>query len=189
MSVALTEQMIECAARLRIFRDRILVKPVPYIHPVLATPGVETCKGIVISTGYGRRQRRKVEFRSEMSDGPPIIGPNGKPMTFTKTRSMGKTLYFEDGPETGKILPMQVKPGDVIEFGFRNIEIVDFDRIAEFYNLQLGKLMFVWQEAVYSIDPAEDMEQLCSQALLWQQSAGHDRHGHFMSGAEDWHRA
>lgn len=189
MSVALSEQMIELAARLRILRDRVLVKPIPYVHPVLATPSIEICKGIVISTGYGRRERRKVEFRQEMSDGPPIVGPTGKVAKFTQTRSSGKTLYFEDGPETGRILPLQVKAGDVIEFGFRNFEVVDFDRIAEFYNLQLGKLLFIWHSAVYSIDPEDDMEKLCSAALLFQQSAGHDRHGNFMSGAEDWHRA
>jgi hypothetical protein len=188
VSVALTEQQLELAARLKITRDRVLVKLVPYVHPLLATPSVQIQKGVVISTGYGRRERRKTEFRSGMGE-QEIRRPNGKVMKFGATRSANRTLYFEDGPETGRILPLQVKPGDVIEFGFRNVEIVDFDRIPDFYNLQLGELVFIWHESIYSIDPEEDMERVMSQAMLFQKSAGHDRHGNFMSGAEDWHRA
>lgn len=188
MSVALTEQMLELAARLNILRDRVLVKLVPYMHPVLATPGMTIQKGIVISTGYGRRERRKVEFRQSMGN-QEIRMPDGKVAKFGANRTAGKTLYFEDGPETGRILPLQVRSGDVIEFGFRNVEIVDFDRIAEFYPLQLGELVFIWHESIYSIDPEEDIAKIASEALLFQKSAGHDRHGNFMSGAEDWHRA
>jgi co-chaperonin GroES (HSP10) len=187
MSVALPENLIEASKQIRVLRDRVLVKPVPYVHPVLATPGMEIQKGIVVAVGYGRRQKRKVEFRQSMPD-EPILGPTGKPAKFAKTASSGRVLYFEDGDETGRILPMQVKQGDVVEFSFRNTETVDFDRIAQFYSLQLGPLMFVWQRAIYSIDTEEDMEKICSEALLWQQSAGYDRHGNFMSGAESWNR-
>jgi hypothetical protein len=189
MSVALTPQLLECAARTRVLRDRVLVKLIPYVHPVLATPGITIQKGVVIAPGYGRRERRKVEFRQGMSEGQEIRSPDGKAFKFGATRSSGKTLYFEDGPETGRILPLQVKTGDVIEFGFRNVEIVDFDRLADFYHLQLGSLVFIWHESIYSIDPEDDMEKIASAALLFQKSAGHDRHGNFMSGAEDWHRA
>jgi hypothetical protein len=188
VSVALTEQMIEAASKLNILRDRVLVKLVPYIHPVLATPGLSIQKGVVISTGYGRRERRKVEFRQEMG-GQELRRPDGTVMKFGETRTSGKTLLFEDGPETGRILPLQVKPGDVIEFSFRNVQIVDFDRLKDFYPLQLGELVFIWHESIYSIDPEEDLNKLASEALLFQQSAGHDRHGNWMSGAEDWHRA
>lgn len=190
MSVALTDELIEVGSKVRILRDRVLVKLIPYVHPMLATPGMTIQKGVVIAAGPGRRERRKVEFRQSLGGGEHEIRmPDGKIAKFGETRSNNKTLYFEDGPETGRILPLQVKPGDVIEFGFRNVEIVDFDRIADFYNLQLGSLVFIWHEAIYSIDPEEDLNKIASAALLFQKSAGHDRHGNFMSGAEDWHRA
>jgi hypothetical protein len=189
VSVALTEELLEVASKTRILRDRVLVKLIPYVHPVLATPGMSIQKGVVVGIGYGRRERRKVEFRQEMNEGQEIRSPDGKSFKFGATRTSGKTLFFEDGPETGRILPLQVKQGDVIEFGFRNVEIVDFDRIAEFYNLQLGALVFIWHESIYSIDPEEDINKIASEALLFQKSAGHDRHGNFMSGSEDWHRA
>ena len=178
----LTEELENVARNTRVLRDRVLVKPLPYVHPILETPGVEIQKGVVVAVGYGRRPRRMVAFKQSISDGPPVLGPNGKPMQFAQSKLSGKTLYFEDGPETGRIIPMQVKPGDVVEFSFRNITIVDFDRVGF---PGIGELAFIWQKAIYSVDPDESLNE----CLLWQQSAGHDRNGNFMSGAEDWHRA
>jgi co-chaperonin GroES (HSP10) len=178
----LTEELEAVAKSTRVLRDRVLVKILPYVHPTLATPGIEINKGVVIAVGYGRRQRRKVAFKQEISDGPPVLGPGGKVMQFAKSKLSGKTLWFEDGPETGAIIPMQVKPGDVVEFSFRNITLVDFDRVGF---PGIGDLAFVWQKAIYSIDPDESLNE----CLLWQRSAGYDRKGNFMSGAEDWHRA
>jgi hypothetical protein len=60
--------------------------------------------------------------------------------------------------------------------------LVVFDRIGFSY---IGSLVFVWQAIIYSIDPDESLEE----CLLWQQSAGYDKAGNYMSGAEDWHRA
>jgi len=178
----LTPELEDVAKRTRVLRDRVLVKVLPYVHPTLATPGIEINKGVVIAVGYGRRQRRKVAFKQEISEGPPVLGPGGKVMQFAKSKLSGKTLYFEDGPETGAIIPMQVKPGDVVEFSFRNITLVDFDKCGF---PGIGHLAFVWQKAIYSVDPDESLNE----CLLWQQSAGYDRNGHFMSGSEDWHRA
>lgn len=158
----LTPELEEVGQRTRILRDRVLIKPLPYVHPTLATPGIEIQKGVVIGVGYGRRQRRKVAFKQMEGQ-------------------LGRTMWFEDGDETGVIMPMQVFPGDVVEFSFRNLTIVDFDRVGF---PGIGDLVFVWQSAIYSIDPEESL----SDALLWQQSAGYDRKGNFMSGAEDWHR-
>jgi hypothetical protein len=190
MTVALTDELLEVASRLKVLRDRVLVKLIPYVHPLLATPGMSIQKGVVVATGYGRRERRKVAFRQELNEGQEILAPDGKTkFKFGASNMSGKTIYFEDGPETGRILPLQVKPGDVIEFSFRNVDIVDFDRLADFYNLNLGELVFIWHEAIYSIDPEEDLNKIASEALLFQQSAGHDRHGNWMSGNEDWHRA
>ncbi len=178
----LTPELEEVGRRVQVLRDRVLVKVLPYVHPVLETPGIEINKGVVIAVGYGRRQRRKVAFKQQMDDGAPVIGPGGKVMRFAPSKLSGRTLYFEDGPETGAIIPMQVKPGDVVEFSFRNITLIDFDRCGF---PDIGHLAFVWQKAIYSVDPDESLNE----CLLWQQSAGYDRKGNFMSGSEDWNRA
>ncbi len=161
----LTPELEEVSRNVKVLRDRVLVKVLPYVHPVLATPTITVQKGVVIGVGYGRRVRKKVAFQQNMPG-----------------KNSGKTLYFEDGDETGVILPMQVKVGDVIEFSFRNLTPIDFDRLG--YE-GIGELVFVWQNAIYSIDPDESLNE----CLMWQQSAGHDREGRFMSGSEDWHRA
>jgi hypothetical protein len=178
----LTPELEEVAQRVQILRDRVLVKVLPYVHPTLLTPGVEIHKGVVIGVGYGRRQRRKTAFKQEMDAGAPTIGPDGKVMKFSKSNLSGRTLWFEDGAETGAIIPMTVKPGDVVEFSFRNITIIDMDRVGF---PGIGDLAMVWQQAIYSIDPDESLNE----CLMFQQSAGYDRKGNFMSGAEDWHRA
>lgn len=179
----LTPELEDVGRRVHILRDRVLVKPLSYVHPILLTPGIEIQKGVVVGVGYGRRQRRKVEFKQGVTDGAPVLGPDGKTvMKFAKSTLSSRTLFFEDGPETGEIIPMQVRPGDVIEFGFRNITLVDFDRVGF---PGIGPLAFVWQQAVYSIDPDESLNE----CLLWQESAGYDKDGNWMSGAESWHRA
>jgi len=178
----LTEELEDVGRRTRVLRDRVLVKILPYVHPELITPGIEINKGVVVAVGYGRRQRRKVAFKQEISEGPPVLSANGQVMKFAKSKLSGKELWFEDGDETGAIIPMQVKPGDVIEFSFRNITLVDFDRIGF---PGIGHLAFIWQKAIYSVDPDESLNE----CLMWQQSAGYDRKGNFMSGSEDWHRA
>lgn len=178
----LTEQLEEVGRRVRVMRDRVLVKVLPYVHPTLETPGIEINKGVVIAVGYGRRQRRKTAFKQEMDGGAPVLGPGGRVMKFAPSKLSGRTLWFEDGDETGAIIPMQVKPGDVVEFSFRNITLVDFDQVGF---PGIGHLAFVWQKAIYSIDPDESLNE----CLLWQQSAGYDRNGNWMSGSEDWHRA
>jgi hypothetical protein len=179
----LTEELENVAKHTHVLRDRVLVKPLPYVHPTLATPGVEIQKGVVIAVGYGRRQRKKVAFKQSIDGGAPVLGPDGKSvMKFGKSKLSEKTLYFEDGDETGLIIPMTVKPGDVVEFSFRGITIIDFDRVGF---PGIGELAFIWQKAIYSIDPDESLNE----CLLWQQSAGYDRNGNWMSGSEDWHRA
>lgn len=178
----LTPELEDVAQRTRVLRDRVLVKVLPYVHPTLETPGIEINKGVVIAVGYGRRQRRKTPFKQAMDDGAPVLGSDGRVMKFAKSKLSDRTLWFEDGDETGQIIPMTVKPGDVVEFSFRNITLVDFDRIGF---PGIGHLAFVWQKAIYSVDPDESLNE----CLMWQQSAGYDRKGNFMSGAEDWHRA
>ena len=83
--------------------------------------------------------------------------------------------YFEDGAETGIVKPMKVKVGDVVEFSFRN----DFE-----FKFGGETYLMIWQNAIYGTSNDSQHE-----ALLWQQSAGYDRNGNFMSGAEEWQRA
>jgi hypothetical protein len=160
----LTPELEQIGREWKVLRDRVLVKPLPYVHPILATPGIEIQKGVIIGVGYGRRVRKLVPFQQNM-DG-----------------RAGRTMHFEDGDETGVILPMQVKVGDVVEFSFRNITVIDFDRLGY---PGIGDLAFVWQNAIYSVDPDESLNE----CLMWQQSAGYDRNGNYMSGAEEWSRA
>jgi hypothetical protein len=65
-------------------------------------------------------------------------------------------------------------------FSFRNITLVDFDKVGF---PGIGDLAFVWQKAIYSVDPDESLNE----CLMWQQS--YDRKGNWMSGSEDWNRA
>jgi hypothetical protein len=139
----------EIGSRLRVLRDRVIVKRFDYQHPFLAVVGVVLQKGVVVAAGYGRRVRRKVKFEQG---------------------NLGRAIWFEDGDETGKILPMKLKVGDVVEFSPRN----QFE-----FRLEGEDLISVWQNACYCKTDASK-----SNALLWQQSAGHDRHGNFMSGKE-----
>jgi co-chaperonin GroES (HSP10) len=157
----LTPELENVGKSIRVLRDRVLVKVLPYTHALLETPGIEINKGVVIAVGYGRRQRRKTPFKQMEGN-------------------LGRTLWFEDGEETGMIIPMQVKPGDVVEFSFRNITLIDFDRVGF---PGIGHLAFVWERAIYSVDPDESLQD----CLMWQQSAGHDRNGNFMSG-QDWNK-
>lgn len=154
----LTDELKEVGRRIRLLRDRVLIKPLSYVHPILLTPGIEVQKGVVISVGYGRRQRKLVGFKQ-------------------KSDYTGHTQYFEDGDETGLITPMQVNVGDVVEFSFRGVHIFDFDRLGF---PGIGDLVIVGQSSIYSIDPDESLNE----CLLWQASAGHDREGNWMSGRD-----
>jgi len=136
---------------IRPLRDRVCIKMVEYQHPVLAVVGVALNKGEVIAVGPGRKIRRKCRF--DAAEG-----------------MMGRSLWFEDGDETGKIGKMYVKAGDFVEFSPR--QSVAFTLDGEDY-------VMIKQGAIYGI--TNDSK---SDALLWQQSAGFDRNGNFMSGAE-----
>ena len=81
-----------------------------------------------------------------------------------------RALYFEDGPETGGVHPMPVKVGECVEFSPRNQ--IEWEYEGE-------KLVWVKAGAIYGT--TNDSR---SEALLWQQSAGHDRHGNFLPGTE-----
>lgn len=161
----LTPELEEVSRRLRVLRDRVIIKPLEYQHPMLITPGVVMQKGIVIALGYGRRERRKVKFNQTELQG-------------------GRSLYFEDGDETGRIIPMRLKVGDVVEFSYRNVFVIYEHDVLQAGLPNVGDLLCVWQNGVMLVDPEESL----SSAMLWQQSAGYDRDGNFMSGKEAWTR-
>jgi co-chaperonin GroES (HSP10) len=143
----------------RPLRDRVLIQRLDYQHPTLAVVGVTLEKGVVVAIGYGRRLRRKVRFNHSMNQ-----------------LNTERAIFFEDGGELGKIRPMRVKVGDVVEFSPRNY--IEWDFMGE-------RLLWVWENAIYGIDPLASK----SKALLWQQSAGYDRKGNYLSGEENWTRA
>lgn len=139
--------------QLKVLRDRVAIRRMDYKNPYIAVVGVALQKGEVVAIGAGRRVRRKTKF-SGMPGHPPI--------------------WFEDGAETGKVLPMQVKVGDFVEFSPR--EQFEFEFNGE-------KLVMIWQNSIYYIS-----DDSPSNALLFQQSAGYDRKGNFMSGQEEWQK-
>jgi hypothetical protein len=156
------EHLEDVAARTRVLKDRLLIMPLLYQNPVLWTPQIALQKGLIVAVGSGRRRRRKVRF--DQMEGH---------------LNTQRSFYFEDGEETGVTRPMRVRVGQVVEFSPRNYTEVDFDRIGF---PGAGKLLVVWENAVMSIDPKESQ----SEALMWKQSAGYDRNGNFMSGAENF---
>jgi hypothetical protein len=163
----LSPELQEVSRRVRVLRDRVLVKPLPYVHPILITPGIQVQKALVIGVGYGRRERRKVRF--DRMEGH---------------LNTGRSLYFEDGDELGRLRPMRVSVGDVIEFSPRNGFVIFEHDVLQAGLPNVGDLLMIWEQAIMTVDPEESL----SDALMWQQPAGYDRHGNFMSGAESWNK-
>jgi co-chaperonin GroES (HSP10) len=133
--------------------DRVLVQRLEYENPLLAVVGITLQKGIVIAVGPGKRQRKKVRF--DLLEGH---------------LSTSRSLFFEDGAETGRVYPILIKVGDVVEFSPRNQ--IEWDFAGE-------KLVWIWQKAIYGTTNDSRHE-----ALLWQESAGTDRSGNYLSGRD-----
>jgi len=79
--------------------------------------------------------------------------------------------------------------GDVVEYSPRNTFPfrVMFDKRGRLHTTCWNdgiELVMIWQGAIMTVDPEASAES----AMLGLQSAGFDRHGNFMSGAEAWHR-
>lgn len=172
----LPENLQFISDRLHVLRDRVIVKKFEYQHPILYVAGVTLEKGVVVAVGYGRRRRQKVRFDKQMGH-----------------MSTAGALYFEDGDEYNEPpQPMKVKVGDVVEFSPREqFPIrVQYDADSDGICIRPGsdprgeELTVIWQNSIYGVDPDESQ----SAALLWQASAGMDRNGNFLSGAEEWQR-
>ncbi len=124
---------------LRPLLDRVLVRPLAYEHPILFVAGIELRKGEVIAVGPGRRVKRRIPWRIPC-DSPHVPGQSVTP---------GQTFYVEDGPETGEVRPVSVKPGDFIEFGFR--DVFEFPYAGE-------KLLMIWAKNIYGTTTGDRSE-------------------------------
>jgi co-chaperonin GroES (HSP10) len=109
--------------KLRPLRDWVAIRPLAYEHPLLHVIGIQLHKGRVVAIGPGRPMRRKVAYRRHEQNSDQI-------------------QWFEDGPETGKVRPMRVKPGDIVEYGFRGTVPFTFGR---------EELLMVPEQAIYGL--------------------------------------
>lgn len=162
----LPKKLASLARSIRPLTDRVLIQRFEYEHPTLAVVGVKLEKGLVLAVGPGKPRRRLVRFDKAMGH----LNTDG-------------ALYFEDGAYlNAPPHPMPVKPGDVVEFSPRGQTEWHPDTCGLDY--EGPPLVWIRAGSIYGIDPHESK----AFALLWQQSAGYDRHGNFLSGAEEWQR-
>ena len=75
--------------------DWIAIKRHDYKHPTLFVAGAETHRGTVVAVGPGKWLRRWVEVTDPIN---------------------GKKFRTRAGDQYGKRAPMDVKPGDVVEY-------------------------------------------------------------------------
>lgn len=157
----LPPELEQVSRKWRVLRDRVLVKRFAYENKAgLFVAGVKLEKGVIIATGNGRRTKRLIAMKQNEIGG-------------------GREMLFEDGAETGAVRPLTVCKGEVIEFSPRNYTEIDFDRCG---CPGAGILLAVWADAIMLRDPTESK----GDAMLFQQSAGYDRKGNFLSGTEHW---
>jgi co-chaperonin GroES (HSP10) len=119
---------------LRPLRDRVVIKPLEFKHSILYVAGIELRKGTVVAVGPGRRLKRRIPWLL-----PYEVHAEGQSV------QPAQTFYVEDGPETGKVAPMSVKPGDVVEYGFRDCFPFTFEG---------EKLLVVWEKNIYGLTDA-----------------------------------
>lgn len=161
----LPPELIQVQAKWRVLRDRVVIKRFDYENKVgLFVAGVKLEKGVIVAAGPGRRTRRLIAMNQNHG-----------------VRHSGAQMMFEDGAETGAVRPLPVAVGEVVEFSPRNYIELDFDKLG---CPGAGMLLVVWAEAIMLRDPTESK----GDAMLFQQSAGFDRKGNFLSGAEHWNK-
>lgn len=148
----LSKKLKQISKAIKPLSDRILIQRLEYEHPILAVTGITLQKGVVLAVGPGKRQRRKVRF--DLLEGH---------------LSTGRALYFEDGGETGRLHPMYVQVGDIVEFSPRNQ--IEWEYEGE---------KFVWVRHGGIYGTSNDSKP--HEALLWQASAGTDRNGNYLPG-------
>lgn len=149
--------------RWKVLRDRVVIKRFDYENKAgLFVSGVKLEKGVIVAVGTGRRTKRFIAMKQN-------------------DVSSGREMLFEDGPETGAMRPVAAQVGDVVEFSPRNYQEFDFDKLG---CPGAGTLLVVWEQGIMLRDPTESK----GDAMLFQQSAGYDRKGNFLSGTEHWNK-
>lgn len=116
--------------KIKPLQDWVCVERVKYEHPFLYVHGAYTHKGIVIAVGPGKRIKKWVEVKD--------------PLT-------GKPFRARVGAETGYKEPMQVAPGDVIEYSNHGWEEREIDG---------RKYVFVRQGSIIGFSDLEDKQGL-----------------------------
>ena len=138
---------------IRPLRDRVLVRPIEYEHPTLFVAGIELHKGEVVAVGPGRRLKRKIPWLL-----PQEVHAEGRSI------QPSQTFYVEDGPETGAVVPVPVKVGDIVEYGFRDAFAV------KHHDYTHGeRLLVIWSKNIYGL-----AERDAPTGLLEQTSAAID---------------
>ena len=119
-------------------RDRVLLRPIEFKHSDSVRCWHRASQGRGSGGGsWGRRLRRKIPWMMPDDSAP---GQSVNP---------GQTFWVEDGPETGKIAPMSVKVGDVVDFGFRDVFPVKHEG---------EELLMVWQKNIYGLSGGDILE-------------------------------
>lgn len=140
---------------IRPLRDWLVVKRLEYKSAVgLEVVGIELSKGTVVAAGPGRPMRRKVKY---------LKNPE---------RPSEGHFACEDGEYTGKVRPMRVKVGDVVEFSSR-----DRRRGGTEFTINGETFLLIPEQSVFAIDPNGSQSR-----VIWsQQSAGFERDGSYLS--------
>lgn len=159
----LPPELAQVQQKWKVLRDRVVVKRFEYENKAgLFVAGVKLEKGVVVAVGTGRRTKRLIAMKQN-------------------DVSAGREMLFEDGAETGAVRPVSVQVGEVVEFSPRNYQEIDFDKCG---CPGAGILLVVWEQGIMLRDPTESK----GEAMLFQQSAGYDRKGNFLSGSEHWNK-
>ena len=138
------------ASRIRPLKDRVCIQRLEYKHDFLEVVGITLNKGVIVAVGEGRHLRRLVEYRK--AEG-----------------ALTGSIFLPDGPYTGKIRPMRVSVGQVVEYS-PNKHDLEFDLDGETFVL-------IPEQSIYGIDKSESR----SLAILSQRSAGWERGGSFLA--------
>ena len=81
--------------KIKPLQDWIVLKKAEYKHKTLYVHDQQTHRGTVVAVGPGKRLRAWLEVEDPMK---------------------GKRFRARVGAETGKVAPMEIKPGDFIEY-------------------------------------------------------------------------
>lgn len=149
VTLSANAEILPAGARLRLLRDRILLRPLDWIP-----------SGIIQVIRHGRPLRGVVE-----AVGPGRLYRRYKPHAYDRN----KRVYVE----TGHFIPTQVRPGDVVELGGLNA----YDGLGyNFPQVVIGTETFLicQEQDVCFVDERDDRsrvrEKLVEQINEWKQT-------------------